>query len=206
MAALLLPSALAAWYWASWPARPLTAATVDLRSLALAAVALAVPGLLLRWRPLLVVGIAVGAVAVGAWRGAAVALPTGDGSVAAMVGSEERALTGTAIDDPRPRGERQQVVIDRVEAVGRRRIDHRARGTRPALAAAQRRGGGRRPAACHVDAGSARRTSTGSRIARTWRARAWLPSPAAAGSAWSATSRGPSPTRCMTRAHGCLSA
>ena len=35
-----------------------------------------------------------------------------------MVGSEERALTGTAIDDPRPRGERQQVVIDRVEAVG----------------------------------------------------------------------------------------
>jgi competence protein ComEC len=118
MAALLLPSALAGLALGIVGAESLTA-VMDPWPLALAVGASAAAGLLLRWRLLLVAGIAVAALALGAWRGAAVALPAGQGSVAAMVGSEERALTGTAVDDPRPRGERQQVVIDRVEVIGR---------------------------------------------------------------------------------------
>ena len=118
MAALLLPAALAGLALGIVAGEALTAAMVDLWTLALAALAVAMAGLLLRWRPLFVAGIAVAGVALGAWRGAAVALPVGPGSVAAMVGSEERALTGIAVDDPRPRGERQQVVIDRVEVIG----------------------------------------------------------------------------------------
>jgi competence protein ComEC len=117
MAALLLPSALAGLTLGIVAGEALTAATGDLWTVALAALASAVAGLLLRWRPPVVAGIAVAAMALGAWRGADVALPVGQGSVAAMVGSEERAFTGTAIDDPRPRGERQQVVIDRVEVI-----------------------------------------------------------------------------------------
>ena len=118
MAALLLPSALAGLALGIVAGEALTAATVDPWTLARAGLVSAVAGLLLRWRPPLVAGIAVAAVALGAWRGAAVALPTGQGSVVAVVGPEERAFTGTTVDDPRPRGERQQVVIDHVEVFG----------------------------------------------------------------------------------------
>ena len=118
MAALLLPSALAGLAVGIVAAEPLAGASVDIGPTALAAAPVLAAGLLLRWRPLVVLGVIVLTVALGAWRGSAVALPTGAGSVAAMVGPEERDLTGTAVDDPRPRGERQQVVIDQVEVIG----------------------------------------------------------------------------------------
>jgi competence protein ComEC len=118
MAALLLPSALGGLTLGIVAGEALAGATVDLWPATVAAPAVAAAGLLLRWRPLLVMGIVLGAAALGVWRSGAMALPTGDGSVAAMVGSQERKLTGTAIDDPRPRGERQQVVIDRLEVIG----------------------------------------------------------------------------------------
>ncbi len=76
MAALLLPSALAGLVVGIVAGEALTAATVDLRATALAALACTGTGLLFRWRPLLVLGIAVAAVALGTWRAAAVALPT----------------------------------------------------------------------------------------------------------------------------------
>ncbi len=143
MGALLLPSALAGLVSGIVAGDALSGATANLQLVAIGAVPLAAAGLLLRWRPLAVIGIVIVAATVGAWRGAVVALPTGEGTVVAAVGAEERALAGTAIDDPRPRGERQQVVIDRVEVERSRRRDHRPRRTRPALAAAQRGGAGR---------------------------------------------------------------
>jgi competence protein ComEC len=118
MAALLLPSALGGLAVGIIAAEPLAGTSLGLGPAALAAVPLLAAGLLLRWRPLVVVGVVVAMAAVGAWRGSAVTLPTGAGSVAAAVGPQEQELTGTAVDDPRPRGERQQVVIDRVELVG----------------------------------------------------------------------------------------
>ncbi|HVG87735.1 MAG TPA: ComEC/Rec2 family competence protein, partial [Gaiellales bacterium] len=118
MAAVLLPSALAGLEVGIVAAELLAVATVDIGPTALVGVPVLAAGLLLRWRPLVVLGVIVLTVALGAWRGSAVALPTGAGSVAAMVGPEERDLTGTAVDDPRPRGERQQVVIDRVKMIG----------------------------------------------------------------------------------------
>jgi competence protein ComEC len=118
MAALLLPAALGGVALGIVGSEALAAASVELAPVALAAVPLTASGFLLRWRPLVVVGLALAALALGAWRGAGVALPAGAGSVAAMVGPQERELTGTAVDDPRPRGERQQVVIDQVQLIG----------------------------------------------------------------------------------------
>jgi competence protein ComEC len=69
-------------------------------------------GLLLRSRRLLIGGILLAAVCLGGWRGAGVALPSGPGSVQALIGDDERSIIGTVVDDPRPRGERQQVVLD----------------------------------------------------------------------------------------------
>jgi competence protein ComEC len=117
MGPLLLPSALAG-VALGIVVGDAAGAQASLQPVAVAALPVAVVGALLRWRFLLVFGVVLGGVALGAWRGAAVALPTGDGSVAALVGPEERSLTGTAVDDPRPRGERQQVVIDRVAVIG----------------------------------------------------------------------------------------
>jgi competence protein ComEC len=117
MGPLLLPSALAGVALGIVAGEAAGAGT-SLPPVALAALPLAVAGVLLRWRWLLVVGVVLGAVALGAWRGAAVALPTGEGSVAALVGTGEQSLIGTAVDDPRPRGERQQVVIDQLSVLG----------------------------------------------------------------------------------------
>ncbi|HKO33297.1 MAG TPA: DNA internalization-related competence protein ComEC/Rec2, partial [Candidatus Limnocylindria bacterium] len=117
MAALLLPSALAGLALGIVAGEALTS-MANLWTLTCAGVASAAAGVLLRWRLPLVAGIAIGAMALGASRGAAVALPTGPDSIVAMVGSEERAFTGTAVDDPRPRGERQQLVIDGVKLIG----------------------------------------------------------------------------------------
>ena len=76
---------------------------------ALAAVATAA-----RARRPLVLAAFVAALSFGAWRGALVGLPGGPGSVQAAVGDESRTIEGTVTDDPRPHGERQQVVLDQV--------------------------------------------------------------------------------------------
>ncbi len=60
------------------------------------------------------VALATG-IAVGAWRAADASLPTGPGSLAGVVSagaSAQRAVRGTVVDDPRPREDRQQVVLD----------------------------------------------------------------------------------------------
>jgi competence protein ComEC len=54
--------------------------------------------------------VAVG-VALGGWRGTAIALPSGPGSVAALVGEGEVVLAGTVAEDPKPGGTSQQVVL-----------------------------------------------------------------------------------------------
>ena len=64
-----------------------------------------------RARRLLVLAAFVGAVALGAWRGPVAALPAGPGSVQAAIGDTERIIEGTIADDPRPKSERQQVVL-----------------------------------------------------------------------------------------------
>ena len=53
---------------------------------------------------------------IGAWRGTAVALPSGPGSVIGLIGRGEVELVGTVADDPRPRGSTQQVVLEEVIA------------------------------------------------------------------------------------------
>ena len=64
---------------------------------------------------------------LGAWRGTAVALPAGPGSVASVIDRGEVELAGTVIDDPRPRGSSQQVVLDGV-IVRLHRVSHPLRG------------------------------------------------------------------------------
>ena len=74
----------------------------------------AVPvALLFRRRWLLLIAAVIGGVAIAS-RAQAVALPTGPGTVAAAIGEETWTVEGTVTDDPRPRGERQQVVLDQV--------------------------------------------------------------------------------------------
>ena len=60
------------------------------------------------------IGVLLLATGIGIWRGEGAALPTGPGSVASLVGDEAQTVTATVLDDPRPRGERQQVVLDQV--------------------------------------------------------------------------------------------
>jgi competence protein ComEC len=87
-----------------------------------------VVGLLVRARPLLLIATFALAVAIGAWRGAAVALPNGPGSVAAFIGEDEYRLEGAVVDDPRPRGGRQQVVLDQVTLATEHQTSHAAAG------------------------------------------------------------------------------
>ncbi|HEX6128610.1 MAG TPA: DNA internalization-related competence protein ComEC/Rec2 [Candidatus Limnocylindria bacterium] len=84
----------------------------------LALVGLAAPAAaaaLIRRRPRLaaIAAVTLG-VALGAWRGEAASVPAGPGSVLAMIGEERRWISGITVEDPRPRGERQQVVLDRL--------------------------------------------------------------------------------------------
>jgi competence protein ComEC len=86
---------------------------------ALAIAGLAIAPLLSQTRRLaaIVLGVVAWAALLGAWRGGATALPTGPDSVSALVGHES-TWTGTLADDPRPRGERQQLVLDELLLVG----------------------------------------------------------------------------------------
>ena len=76
---------------------------------------IAVVGLALGWRATLLVGIGLAALGVGAWReGAAEPLGTGEVSVATLVDGGDHELLGTVVDDPRPRADRLQLVLDDV--------------------------------------------------------------------------------------------
>jgi competence protein ComEC len=66
-----------------------------------------------RWARLAAIATLLLAAGIGSLRGDSAVLPTGPGSVASLVGDEARTVTATVVDDPRPRGARQQVVLDR---------------------------------------------------------------------------------------------
>ena len=102
---------------------PALAALVPAASGALAVAALvAAPRPSVRGLTLLVAVVALAA-AAGTWRGTATALPSGPDSVSALVG-HGWTWVGTLIDDPRPREDRQQLVLDDVlvEDKGRSRV------------------------------------------------------------------------------------
>ncbi|TMB50035.1 MAG: DUF4131 domain-containing protein [Chloroflexi bacterium] len=64
--------------------------------------------------PILVLGMAV-----GSFRESEAALPTGPGTVSALAGTKnEVVIRATVLDDPRPRADQQQVVLENVEADG----------------------------------------------------------------------------------------
>jgi len=64
---------------------------------------------------MLLVGIAcVLGLLTGLVRGEAAVLPSGPGSVAALVGRGELQLAGTLVDEPRPNGNSQQAILDQV--------------------------------------------------------------------------------------------
>ena len=70
----------------------------------------------------LVLGAASLGLAAGAWRAGAVSLPTGPGSVAAAAvraGDADLRVIGTVVDDPRPKEDRQQVILEAVTLDGR---------------------------------------------------------------------------------------
>ena len=69
-------------------------------------------GLALRWRALLVIGIALAAFGLGSWRSQG-ADPVGAGarSVATLIDGDGHEVLGTVIDDPRPREDRLQLVL-----------------------------------------------------------------------------------------------
>ena len=96
-----------------------------------AAVAVGIGGVLGgRGAWVLVLGVALLGCAAGAWRQASSDPASVDpaASVAALVDGEERRLEGTVVDDPRPRGDRLQLVLDRVVAdddAGPRRFSDR---------------------------------------------------------------------------------
>ena len=65
---------------------------------------------------------------LGAWRGTSLALPAGPGSLAGLIGTGELRLVGTVVDDPRPRGSSQQVVLEDLEAARLAGSGHPVRG------------------------------------------------------------------------------
>ena len=112
---LALPGALAGL------ALGILAADAGSGSLALGVAALATllaAALALVRRPAMAMACAALALglALGAWRGTSLALPSGPGSVSGLIGEGEVHLVGTLVDDPRPRGSSQQVVLEDLEA------------------------------------------------------------------------------------------
>src|SRR5688500_3301657 len=85
-------------------------------TLALAAVTLVIGGLT-RSALLAIAAISIAAFGVGAWRGEP-AMAAGDRvTVANLVDGNEHDLVGTILDDPRPRGDRLQLVLGEVDVV-----------------------------------------------------------------------------------------
>jgi len=67
-------------------------------------------------------------IAVGGWRGASSELPAGPDSVAALVGAREWQVSGTLVEEPRPKAERVQLVLEQVVASGSDRSQRAVRG------------------------------------------------------------------------------
>ena len=88
--------------------------------LAAVGTAAAIAGGLVRRRVPFALGVLLLGAALGAWRGGAATLPGGPGSVSALIGEGSLSISGTVAEDPRPHGERQQVVLDdlRIAAPG----------------------------------------------------------------------------------------
>lgn len=63
-------------------------------------------------RVVLAIGVALIGIGLGVTRGTATALPTGPDSIVAHIGPTSSQVTGTVVDDPRPRGARQQAILD----------------------------------------------------------------------------------------------
>jgi competence protein ComEC len=69
-----------------------------------------------RGAPVAILGVALVASAIGAWRGEASSTTVGGpSSVAALVDGREHQLLGTVVDDPRPRGDRMQLVLGNLQ-------------------------------------------------------------------------------------------
>ncbi len=65
----------------------------------------------------LLVGVACAACATGAWRADGTALASGPDSVLALVDRTQHRLVGTVVDDPRPKADRLQLVLDELTVV-----------------------------------------------------------------------------------------
>ncbi len=89
---------------------------VAVGALALAGGAIAISGRLALGA---LTALCAAAVLVGAWRGASAALPNGAGSIVADIGPDERDIAGVLADEPRPREDRVQLVLDDVVVDGR---------------------------------------------------------------------------------------
>jgi competence protein ComEC len=59
--------------------------------------------------------VALGA-GLGVWRGGSATVPIGPGSIGSLVGSTQWRLSGTLVEEPRPKGERAQLILDQVTA------------------------------------------------------------------------------------------
>ena len=75
------------------------------------------------WRSAVLLGVALGAFGLGAWRGEAAAPDTAT-SVATLVDGREHELLGMVVDDPRPREDRVQLVLGDL-AIARDGVAHR---------------------------------------------------------------------------------
>ena len=89
---------------------------VAVGALALAGAAVAISGRVVLGA---LIALCAAAVLVGAWRGASAALPNGAGSLVADIGPDERDIAGVLADEPRPREDRLQLVLDDVVVDGR---------------------------------------------------------------------------------------
>jgi competence protein ComEC len=87
-------------------AGPVMPGAVVTGTLALAA------GLAARRQLLFAAGLLVLAAGLGGWRGGATTLPAGPDAVSALIGNGDLAISGRIAEEPRPRGERQQVILD----------------------------------------------------------------------------------------------
>ncbi|MEO8252236.1 MAG: ComEC/Rec2 family competence protein [Chloroflexota bacterium] len=73
------------------------------------------------------IGLALG-LALGSWRGTALALPSGPDSVSGLIDRGELRLVATVVDDPRPRGSSQQAILEDLVAARPDGAGHPVRG------------------------------------------------------------------------------
>ena len=80
-------------------------------------------GLAAGWRSAVLIGVALAAFGLGAWRGEA-SEPDATTSVATLVDGQDHEVFGTVVDDPRPREDRVQLVLGDL-AMARDGVAHR---------------------------------------------------------------------------------